>query len=133
MKSPAEPKKIDRCYYRSITTGSRGVMLDDGKTIRVRLGSGKDLDHRYDERTWLPDGDERHPLTREHIGRICHAADAMLGKSVHEYARANRTWESLSRKERTAWKDVGPTEDPIRKSLWEAIQAWGEGVTRVDP
>lgn len=129
MSEPEVPEKIDRQYFRSLTSGDRGVLLTDGKTVRVTLTPGRYKDLKYDERTWRPDGDERHPLIPYHVARICHAADAALAACTHDYARVGPGWEGMRAKQRTAWERVGPTEDPIRKSLWEAIQAWGKGVT----
>ena len=130
-KSP-EPELFERVYVRSITSGDRGYLIEDGSKVRVPRGSGRNVDMKYDERTWAADGDGQHPLLAYHIGRVCHAADAALGDCLHDYDRGRVKYEALSKKGKKAWEEVGPTKDPIRIGLWEAIHAWGETVKRVD-
>ena len=120
-----EPK-----WYRSTVDGELGYLVErDGKQFMKLNRPNEEVLRNYNEAAWTPLVEVR-PLSKAALGRVCFEADLALCRALGIHAATQKTWIDLSDKQRIAWMERGPQNDPARRSLWQAIVMVMEPLTR---
>lgn len=136
MTQAAKPTIIDtpaaeRRYFRHTTNGDRAYLVEDTEGRQFmrldrpvggysRTGAA---DMPYTESTqskWAEDR-ERRPVTEFQFARVAFEADKALCIARGDHEAGRRTWLGLKDHQRRLWKNRGPTTDPVRAELWQAI------------
>lgn len=118
-----DPEPGEREWYRETSSGQLGYRVRRGGRDRIRLDRGsEEILRAFTPGEWSPEK-ERRPLMAFHLARVAFEADRALCSNIGLPENARKEWSSLSEDQKKAWLTVGPTKDPMRKRLYESIQA----------
>lgn len=126
-----EVAEEDRRYYRSSSDGELGWLVEKNGVQYVKLNRPNEelLRPWANGSNWVPEVEHR-PISQAQLALVCFEADKALCRSLGLHDPARKEWLSLSDRERIAWMEKGPKQNPIRAALWTAIHHVLDPLTR---
>lgn len=116
-----DPAPEDRAYFREKTTGEIGYVVTRNGQEVIRLDGPVETIRVKDFR-WEPRPTAQ-PLKKAWVGQVCFEADRGLARFIGMPGQVHLKWHELRDVERTRWMESGPQKNPLRRKLWQAIQA----------
>lgn len=117
-----DPPPAERTYYSHRETGDYGWLVRRGGKDMVRMDRPgvEDIRPFKEGRDWTAKIDVR-PLSPAQVALIAFQADRQLCLALGMHENIKEEWLSLSQEKRRIWIEKGPTKNPLRKSLYQAI------------
>jgi hypothetical protein len=109
---------------RNVHTGDRGylVRVDGKERVRDENHARTFRDWPYKSGDWVEDNEAR-PLSRFAVAMVAFEADKALCKLSGDPGQSYREWPNLTPEQRIAWRDKGPSGNPLRQKVFQAIKA----------
>lgn len=116
-----DPKPESRTWYRSTLDGQLGYFVKRDGIAKIRLDRPHEILKPFNKQEWTACSDQR-KLTPYHLGEITFEADRVLCRIYGKYSESGKTWSGMENKEKSKWISAGPSDDPARVQLYNAIK-----------
>ena len=115
-----DPAPQEREWYRNVATGDLGWVVRRGGAQKIRLDRASEEIIRSLNAEWVPENEHR-PMTIAQVGQVAFEADRRLCWFIGMAENAKKEWADLNDDQRIMWMQTGPTKNPMRRELYEAV------------
>lgn len=122
MTDDFDPPAHERVHVTHKTSGDLGwlVRRDGVQMVRLDRGPVEEL-REYRPEQWAEKADVR-PMSVASMVQVAFRADQQFLKAMGKHdPKLHKDWLDLPDEKRKAWLTVGPTKDPNRRALYQAI------------
>lgn len=114
------PEEHDRRWYRHKNGQSGWFVKVGGKPCIKWDRVNEDIIVAFKKDEWTEEKRYR-PHSISQVILVAYAADQQLCRLLGDHEKSRRAWEDMTEDQRIEWCQTGPTNPPIRQTLYQAI------------